>query len=860
MREGGESSHKDKSQIRFDHKLSKEDEKKSRVSRFVSSIKVGLASLSRSGSEIFKSEKEGLPEGEIPPIPQSWKVSQHHKNTSIKPSQKSNSLKVNDTAELPRKDIPIVRNDTSSKLNAKNMLKPQAIPKASSELLQPHREPHMETEIEAPSRENGFKTKANIHSLRLGHEAPSNEDQLLFDEDKHSRANRKSRLREENLNESRVTMKKKPSLRSPNVVQWFPSDPPVFRKIYVKQPSSLDKSTLHAQSEHDEYRAINSQRLFEARTPPRPLATRPKVETLRSVQEHIEPEIQGVSNDRGNGLTKNLYGWNGEENPRVVYQGSNRINGSPVSRKLKLSESDARVTSKGEENARVAYQGLIKKRASPVSRKLKLSEGEARAMSKGEKKSQLKQMPLNQEFSEKRSSQTIETLDLSQTKRDRPPSVNTVTKSEVEAHKVSEKNIGAEYEALTRKSKNSLAGSRILSHSSETWKIDDGATSEKGDILLSLPTKHFSPNGDEVRPNLTLLEELFPEEISKLAALSISDADEEPVPRLPLPEFDDDDESYDDASNLRISDEAWMPAVAAKNVRQEWNLAALVVHRASKSLNENDFRRIIPRGTHIDEWRGPGDFLKGEPTLGYFNLNHNLGFTVIPARDQSTLRQASHYFLLFPNPAYARTYQSHVISLHRIARTHTPTSIESPMLPPPGMLVDGEDVYSILQNYTLSPPSQKISLRVLFPPYRPGLKRLLELRGYPQITKPVDKSCKSVLFWVEGFQPTIRDIKDLITRDSRHRGLDWALADSPNPVEKVDSGAAREWEEAEFGATEPAETSKFRGLYPRYLIQFADEDEARRFVRAWHRRPFPTPNERPTSCEPPPLVHAEFVW
>ncbi len=182
------------------------------------------------------------------------------------------------------------------------------------------------------------------------------------------------------------------------------------------------------------------------------------------------------------------------------------------------------------------------------------------------------------------------------------------------------------------------------------------------------------------------------------------------------------------------------------------------------------------------------------------------------------------------------------------------------MSPPPGMLVEGEDVYSVLQNYALCPPSQKISLRIVFPPYAPALKRLLELRGYPQIMRPEDKSCKSVLFWVDGFQPTIHDIREMISRDKRSRGLNWALANTLKPVEKVDSSAAREWEEAEFGATEAAETTQFRGLYPRYLIHFADENEARRFTRAWHRRPFPVPNEMASGGEPPPLVHAEFVW
>lgn len=43
-----------------------------------------------------------------------------------------------------------------------------------------------------------------------------------------------------------------------------------------------------------------------------------------------------------------------------------------------------------------------------------------------------------------------------------------------------------------------------------------------------------------------------------------------------------------------------------------WDLAILVLSRASKSLLETDFRRIAPRGHHIDDWKGPGDILKGE--------------------------------------------------------------------------------------------------------------------------------------------------------------------------------------------------------------------------------------------------------
>lgn len=40
-------------------------------------------------------------------------------------------------------------------------------------------------------------------------------------------------------------------------------------------------------------------------------------------------------------------------------------------------------------------------------------------------------------------------------------------------------------------------------------------------------------------------------------------------------------------------------------------VAVLVFHNASPSLTEADFRRIIPRGKHIEEWIIDGEILKG---------------------------------------------------------------------------------------------------------------------------------------------------------------------------------------------------------------------------------------------------------
>ena len=45
----------------------------------------------------------------------------------------------------------------------------------------------------------------------------------------------------------------------------------------------------------------------------------------------------------------------------------------------------------------------------------------------------------------------------------------------------------------------------------------------------------------------------------------------------------------------------------------------------------------------------------------------------------------------------------------------------------------------------------------------------------------------------------------------------------------------------------------------RWIVRLGDENEARRFVRAWHRRPFPLLDDE-VRGEKPPVVNAEFLW
>lgn len=113
---------------------------------------------------------------------------------------------------------------------------------------------------------------------------------------------------------------------------------------------------------------------------------------------------------------------------------------------------------------------------------------------------------------------------------------------------------------------------------------------------------------------LSLFEELFPEEIDNHRSHQVgSRSNEEPIPRLPLPNVDEVDRLYqDDRTEGRIQhDGISRVAFMERDSLRQWNLAVLVLRRASKSLVESDFRRIAPKGQHINDWKGPGDILKG---------------------------------------------------------------------------------------------------------------------------------------------------------------------------------------------------------------------------------------------------------
>ena len=105
---------------------------------------------------------------------------------------------------------------------------------------------------------------------------------------------------------------------------------------------------------------------------------------------------------------------------------------------------------------------------------------------------------------------------------------------------------------------------------------------------------------------LSLLKELFPEEVRKGG---YRDTNVQNVPRLRLPEVDERSERFDYRSGREAMQIRRVTSGAAANAFRQEQVAVLLLATGSKSLVESDFRRIAPKGRHID-WTGLGDILK----------------------------------------------------------------------------------------------------------------------------------------------------------------------------------------------------------------------------------------------------------
>ena len=236
---------------------------------------------------------------------------------------------------------------------------------------------------------------------------------------------------------------------------------------------------------------------------------------------------------------------------------------------------------------------------------------------------------------------------------------------------------------------------------------------------------------------------------------------------------------------------------------------------------------------------------------------------MIPARDPQTLEPQGHYFLIFSTDAAARAYRQQLVHLHRILRTHNKNAILPSLSPPPGFVKDGEDIYAITQAYTIIPASQTlVTSRILQQPLSPTVQQLIKDGGYPQIATSDAVFENKVLFSLDKGFPTVQAIRLLLSKDQRERNLHWKLAEHHNDILKLGKSNVESLVNVEGDDVfdDQHRSTNRRTQHTRWILSFQDSQEARRFVRSWHRRAIEDLEYHSPDGEPSPQASAELLW
>ena len=376
-----------------------------------------------------------------------------------------------------------------------------------------------------------------------------------------------------------------------------------------------------------------------------------------------------------------------------------------------------------------------------------------------------------------------------------------------------------------------------------------------------------------------LIQQLFPEETKRYETAKREAGRE--VPRLPLqeksiilektaatPATQHQNPSITEQP-LRLWTARRSREEVERNMRQSGvQTSVLVLRNASLNLVEEDFRRLIPRGKHMEGWTmEQGDILK-----------------IIPGRDLATLAQQNYYYLLFSSQLSAFAYQGHATRIFHLAAAHTPSSILSPIAAPKGYTVDGIDVHDAIESFALVPPSQKMELRQLREPLSPLMKTIIQYQGYPSLVKRDGKMPFEVRLTLEGPQLQASTIRWILHASGKARALPWSGGDEiipkitkwelPYVLSPLDHEAWKKVEERteDHQARRDAwkaqrlrdgnDGEKRRTHLSVHIIGFHTEHAAQTFLRFWHRRPMTWEGSGNAKEEDdlPPIANVEMLW
>lgn len=155
------------------------------------------------------------------------------------------------------------------------------------------------------------------------------------------------------------------------------------------------------------------------------------------------------------------------------------------------------------------------------------------------------------------------------------------------------------------------------------------------------------------------------------------------------------------------------------------------------------------------------------------------------------------------------------------------------------------------RNFTLVPVGGKLSLRLLKPPYSKGLQWMIDAGGPAPLVARQSKSQNIVLISTDRGHIKPHELENAIMDDGKRRNLHWKLVGARDEaIVQLNTKGSSSGEDV---------VSRYRGP-ARYTVSFKDSNEARRFAREWHRRPFPSRRSPQPGDDAPPIVNAEILW
>jgi len=233
---------------------------------------------------------------------------------------------------------------------------------------------------------------------------------------------------------------------------------------------------------------------------------------------------------------------------------------------------------------------------------------------------------------------------------------------------------------------------------------------------------------------------------------------------------------------------------------------------------------------------------------------------VIQGRDANTLEPQGHYFILFTHAAAATAYIQEAKRLHTLARTTAGSLEASKLPPPPGLLRQNEELSKMLNSFSLVPGPVPLEIGHVAQPYTEAMVQMLTAGGHYFLSRLQINGEGTVLFGVDAGLIGLEELEEAIDKDGQRRNMFWRLVER-EAIVPMHRQSEMDADVKEAMGAEPGAHTTYRRP-ARYILSFVDQQEARRFVRDWHKKPFPRDksHRRTAGEEAPPIVNAQIMW